>query len=189
MNYYEKYIKYKNKYNKMKKLLGGAKLKVGDKAKYKTTELMGIITKIFIENSIEYAIIKDDTSDQLYTHPLSEFIKINKFKIGDIVKRSRRTVSGAGSEGIGLTGLILNIEEEVPESRTFNKKIISLMYTVQFDIPDIGKVNLNVIEDDLDLVTAGLYPLCLSPPSEPLTPLETLSPMESLSPYLRKINY
>ena len=189
MNYYEKYIKYKNKYIKIKKLFGGAKLKVGDKAKYKTTELIGIITKIFNENSIEYAIIKDDTSEQLYTYPLSDFIKINKFKIGDMVKRSRRTVSGAGSEAVGLTGIILNIEEEVPESRTFNKKVISLMYTIQFNIPDMGKVNLNVIEDDLDLVMSGPTPLHLSPPSEPLTPIETLSPMESLSPYLRKMNY
>ena len=37
-----------------------------------------IITEIFSENNIEYVIIKDDTSEQLYTHPLSEFIKIRR---------------------------------------------------------------------------------------------------------------
>jgi hypothetical protein len=191
MNYYEKYIKYKNKYNKMKKQLGGAKLKINDKAKHKTTEIIGIITKIFSENSIEYAIIKEDATDKSYTYPLSEFTKINKFKIGDIVKRSRRTIPGESIQAIGLTGIIINIEEEVPETNTFNKKVISLMYTIQFDMPNFGKVNLNLIEDDLDLVMSepnSLYPLKLLPESEPLTPLETSSPIESLSPYFKKNN-
>jgi len=183
MNYYEKYIKYKTKYNKMKQLLGGAKLKVGDKARYKTSEIMGIVSEIYNENSIEYAVIIDDNTRQLHKYPLSELSKINKFKIGDVVKRTRRTVMGAGTEGMGLTGTILNIEEEVPASKTFNKKIISLMYTIQFVIPNIGKVNLNLIEDDLDLVMSG--PISIEP-SSPMTPLETSSPIESLSPYFKK---
>jgi len=190
MNYYEKYIKYKMKYIKMKKLLGGAKLKLNDKAKHQISETIGVINKIFNKNSIEYAIIKDDTSEKLYTYPLSELTKINKFKIGDIVKRNRRTLPGAGMEAIGLSGIIINIEEEVPETQTFNKKVISLMYTIQFNIPNLGNINLNLIEEDLDLVKSGpisLNPLKLLPESEPLTPLGESSPNESLSPYLKKL--
>ena len=107
MNNYQKYLKYKMKYIKMKKLLGGAILKLNDKAMHKTSETIGIINKIFTENTIEYAIIKDDISEKLYTYPLSELTKINKFKIGDIVKRSRRTLPGTGMEAIGLTGIII----------------------------------------------------------------------------------
>ena len=66
MNYYEKYIKYKNKYIKIKKLFGGAKLKVGDKAKYKTTELIGIITKIYNENSLSTMKLKFGICFPLY---------------------------------------------------------------------------------------------------------------------------
>jgi len=181
MNYYEKYLKYKTKYNNLKLLLGGGKLKVGDKARYKKSLIFGIITNIFNENGIEYVTMKDDLELKLHTYPLSEFTKINKFKIGDTVKRTRRTIPGSNSVALGLTGKIMSIDEEVPAYKTANNKLIVLMYDVQFDIPDLGKININLIEDDLDLVKPRpipLYPIKASS-------REPESPFGSLSPYLK----
>jgi len=191
MNYYEKYIKYKNKYNKMKKQIGGAKLKVGDKAMHNITKIIGIIINIYKENKIEYASIKKDINKQFKTYPLSEFTKINKFKIGDIVKRTRRTISGSGGEAIGLTGTVIDIGKEYSGETTYNKNIILLMYTIQFDVIGIGKINLNIIEDDLDLVVPSAISLPslkissspeVSSPLEPSSPLEISSPLANFTP-------